>query len=184
MKNKKNTSRKTQVNRVCLLNGKPECALYHKITEPNETPTILAGFGYRSIMAFVSWLVLSCGISEGSVFFASLILYQLPLYIDILRYMPTRKECLDQKAHSLIVSCVVLLLGFLGVIPILTIQSINDVLYITTTATFVIKGVVIMPVYALWAILVVSPIMTVRDWIVNKSTFEDEVVSETKDMRE
>lgn len=162
-------------NGVCPVSGKLGCAAKEYLSEPNDTPTVFVGLGFRCIYTILAWVFLGKGVTSG--FFVSIALFEIPLWIDYLKFKPCNKTRKTIRSIGIYVSLAYIIFSCIGLFNILIIEQYNEVFLVKVATDFIDLQGVSINLNIIWRLLIISPILTIIDWVVNKNTYELESVN-------
>lgn len=168
------TLAKRQKNEICPLTGKAGCVIKDHLSEPNDEISAVASLGFRCLYTIIAWVVLGKGIAPGTGFFVAMMLFQIPLGIDYVKFKPHDKIRQRLRKIGLIVTALFLFIGFIGLSNIIFIEKIDDVFCVKIANDFIAFKDLLINVNVIWWMLILSPVLTVVDWIVNSTPYEVE----------
>lgn len=151
-----------------------ECINDHECLSYNDQEhTIFAHPGPRFFLAAVSWFILGHSIETGHGFFASLILFVSPLLLDYLSFKPGEKKREFLRKLEIFLGSSWVFIGFLGLVKILLVESINQVLFIKVSKDFIVLKGATFPLQFLWYFVGLTVLTTIVDWFAYREKVDD-----------
>lgn len=112
-----------------------ECPYF--LTCPDDSPTKVAGLGWRFAYTVFAWFILGYGITGGNSFFVSLTLFAVPLLMDYLKFRPKTTWRIGLKSFGVLFSSLWVLIGLVGMSGILKIVIVNEELHFKVSEKFI-----------------------------------------------